>query len=206
MVVIERGGAEAESSQAPEPQLRAGVYNLLAGLFAGPPREQTLHSLAAVVAQPADGPVATAWASLAQAARDADAEALDDEYHALFIGLGRGEVVPFGSWYLTGFLMGRSLARLRTDLKRLGLERDQDVHEPEDHISALLEAMRLLSEANGGRTLAVQRDFFDAHLAPWVERFMRDVQRARSAVFYSAVAQLGERFIVLEKQYLNLSA
>ena len=41
----------------------------------------------------------------------------------LFIGLGRGELLPYGSSYLTGFLHERPLARLRADLGPLGIER-----------------------------------------------------------------------------------
>ncbi len=195
----------AESSwPAAEQWLRSRVYTLLAQLFADVPAPQLIAPLAAIDATDESGPLAEAWERLASAAADADPEALDIEYHALFIGLGRGEVMPFGSWYQSGFLMGRPLVQLREDLRAFGLEREDGVHEPEDHIAALFESMALLSGPDG-EPLARQRAFFNAHLASWVERFMQDLQQAGSAHFYRAVGAFGERFMVTEKQYLEMA-
>lgn len=196
-----------DQSEAIEPGgeewLRSRVYGLLGRLFADIPGPEVIEPLTALEVDPADGPLAEGWGGLADAARASDVEALDIEYHALFIGLGRGEIMPFATWYLTGFLMGRPLVRLRQDLRRLGLERGDGVHEPEDHIAALFEAMALLSGPEGS-SLAAQREFFNTHLAGWVERFMQDLRAAQSARFYKAVGAFGERFIVLEKQYLEM--
>ncbi|PWG62220.1 TorD/DmsD family molecular chaperone [Spiribacter halobius] len=195
---------ERESMQTDsEEWLRSRVYGLLGRLFADIPPAEVIEPLRALEVDPADGPLAEGWHGLAEAARAAGDEALDIEYHALFIGLGRGEVMPFASWYLTGFLMGRPLVKLRRDLRALGVEREDDVHEPEDHIGALFEAMALLSGPEGG-SFAAQREFFNAHLASWVERFMQDLRGAPSARFYKAVGAFGERFMVLEKQYLEM--
>lgn len=186
-----------------EEWLRSRVYGLLGRLFADVPGDELIEPLRGLEVDPADGPLAEGWRGLADAARAADAEALDIEYHALFIGLGRGEVMPFATWYMTGFLMGRPLVKLRQDLRALGLERERNVREPEDHIAALFEAMALLSGPDGG-SLAAQREFFNAHLAGWVERFMQDLRGAPSARFYRSVGAFGERFMVLEKQYLEM--
>ena len=51
------------------------------------------------------------------------AERVEREYFNLFIGLGRGELLPYGSYYQSGFLHERPLARLREQLSRLGIER-----------------------------------------------------------------------------------
>lgn len=194
---------ESTAHAEPEEWLRSRVYALLGRLFADIPNEELITTLAALEITDHEGPVAIAWQNLAKAASNADAESLDIEYHNLFIGLGRGEVLPFGSWYQTGFLMGRPLAQLREDLRGLGLERDDDVHEPEDHVGALLECMALLSGPDGA-SLASQRAFFNAHIGPWIERFMQDVQHADSADFYVAVGAFAERFMVTEKQYLEM--
>lgn len=195
---------ECETTRADgEEWLRSRVYGLLGRLFADVPPAEIVEPLRGLDVDPADGPLAEGWCGLAESARAVDAEALDIEYHALFIGLGRGEVMPFATWYLTGFLMGRPLVKLRRDLRALGLERERDVHEPEDHIAALFEAMALLSGPDGG-SFAAQREFFNAHLASWVERFMQDLQGAPSARFYKSVGTFGERFMVLEKQYLEM--
>lgn len=193
----------AATQPDPEEWLRSRVYALLARLFADIPPSDVINTLSALEVSEDEGPLADGWRRLADAAGRTDPESLDIEYHALFIGLGRGEVLPFGSWYQTGFLMGRPLVQLREDLRMLGLEREDDVSEPEDHIGALLECMALLSGPDGA-SLARQREFFNAHLAAWVERFMQDVQQAASADFYVAVGAFAERFMVTEKQYLEM--
>jgi TorA maturation chaperone TorD len=149
--------------------------------------------------------MAAAWRMLAQAGERADRDALDDEYHALFIGIGRGELVPYGSWYLTGFLMEQPLALLRRDLARLGFERQPDVREPEDHAAALCETMALLIGGDEAAGLDQQREFFERHLAPWMGRFFRDMQGAESARFYRAVGYFGEQFMTIEQQYLGMA-
>lgn len=186
-----------------EDWLRSRVYGLLARLFADIPSQDVIDSLAAVDVGDDTSPMAIAWRDLAAAAEASDPESLDIEFHSLFIGIGRGEVMPFGSWYQTGFLMGRPLVQLRDDLREFGLEREGGVHEPEDHVGALFESMALLSGPEGVH-LAGQRAFFSAHLATWIERFMQDVQQANSADFYRAVGAFAERFVVTEKQYLEM--
>lgn len=148
--------------------------------------------------------MAASWQTLNVAASRTTVEALDDEYHALFIGVGRGEVVPYGSWYLTGFMMERPLAQLRRDLKRFGLERAEETKEPEDHASALCETMSLLIESPEGISPHVQKSFFDNHIEPWMGKFFEDLQQAETASFYSAVGALGEQFIELDRQYLEM--
>ena len=203
---VEAAGEAVRPTRAeagPEDWLRSRVYALLARLFAEIPSADVIDSLSGLETGDEQGPLVDAWQRLARAADQSDPESLDTEYHALFIGLGRGEVLPYGSWYQSGFLMGRPLVQLREDLRALGLEREADVKEPEDHVGALLECMALLSGPDG-MSLAAQREFFNAHLSAWIERFMQDVQQAESADFYQAVGAFGERFFVTEKQYLEM--
>jgi TorA maturation chaperone TorD len=147
--------------------------------------------------------MALAWCELSAAAHQAQASDLAAEYHNLFIGLGRGELVPYGSWYLTGFLMEKPLVQLRRDLATLGYQRPTDNCEPEDHAAALCEVMAMLIRDATG-SLQIQRQFFETHLGSWMETFFRDLQGARNACFYRAVGGLGQTFMTLEKQYLNM--
>jgi len=144
------------------------------------------------------------WRQLVAAARDASAEALEDEYHDLFIGLGRGEVVPFASWHLTGFLMERPLSDLRDDLKALGLTADAAQKDPEDHIAALCESMALIIRAEDVDA-AREQAFFARHLQPWAAKFFAELQSAKAARFYRAVGKLGQRFVDIEAQSVNFS-
>lgn len=189
-----------------EDQLRANTYSLLGALLAGPPSSELIAILSEIEADDDDAStlLAAAWAMLKAAAAKAEPGRLDDEYHELFIGIGRGELVPYGSWYLTGFLMEQPLAQLRSDLVSLGLERKEDVAEPEDHAAALCEAMSLIVAGDSG--VSRQTDFFKRHIEPWMGRFFRDMQQADAARFYRAVGQLGEQFVEVESQYLAMAA
>ena len=187
--------------------VRANTYGLLGALLAAPARREHFDLLANIDIPSTDGPstdgLMAAWSSLGRAAEHADVDAVDDEYHDLFIGVGRGELIPYCSWYLTGFVMDKPLAVLRSDLAALGFERQNDVKEPEDHAAALLETMALIT-ASAEHGIDVQRRFFDRHLATWMRTFFADLQTAESARFYRAVGRFGDRFMTFEMQYLSI--
>lgn len=190
---------------AAEDQARAQVYALLGTMLARPLPEELLAALRQIDAPaPEKGSDMTAaWGSLKQAAARATAQAVAEEYQELFIGIGRGELVPYASWYVTGFLMEKPLAELRLDLKRFGFERQEGVREPEDSAAALCETMSLIV-SSPEIDLATQRQFFEKHLSQWIGRFFGDLTTARSASFYRAVGLLGERFLEVEKSYLSM--
>lgn len=195
---------QGSAEQSAEHQYRAGAYSMLAALLRQPPQQDVLNAvtgLADVVEDKDD--FAVAMSMLGLSARTATPVELDDEFHALFIGLGRGELVPYGSWYLTGFLMEKPLSALRDDLAAMGFARNDGTCEPEDHVAALCEVMVLL--INEGRNLAEQTAFFDAHMSSWLGQFFTDLSQAKSAVFYRAVARFGKEFFNFEKQYLAMN-
>ena len=194
----------AASASSAEQARRAALYSLLAALLRRAPDQQVLE-YTRQLQDDADGDrveLPLALSTLALAARHSEMESLQDEYHALFIGLGRGELVPYGSWYQTGFLMEKPLGLLRADLRRLGFERSEEVREPEDHIAALCEVMALLIQE--GAAIETQRQFFDHHVGNWAADFFADLGGAQAAVFYRSVARLGRAFLSLESRYLSL--
>ncbi|HIF9332940.1 TPA: TorD/DmsD family molecular chaperone [Photobacterium damselae] len=180
--------------------LRIEIYNLLAHFLRQSPSQDVLDWLADLDVEGTNDPhqssMAAAWPLLKLAAQKATPIAVAEEYQDLFIGIGRGDVVPYGSWYLTGSLMEMPLAHLRSALKQLGYERNESVKEPEDHIAALLEVMAMLVE---GGDEHLQRTFFNRHLAPWCEKVSTDIKTAKSAVFYTAVGELALQFLTVEK-------
>lgn len=198
--------SEAQIAISPEDEIRANAYGLLGGLLTRIPNQDVLDRLKgiSVADNEQDNAMAAAWKTLAMAAQRATLEGVDDEYHALFIGIGRGELMPYASWYLTGFLMEQPLAQLRQDLKILGFERQEDVREPEDHAGALMEIMYMMVLDSGRISVHQQKQFFDKHLDQWIGKFFTDLQNANNAKFYSAVGVLGEQFIEVEKQYLAM--
>ena len=124
----------------------------------------------------------------------------------LFIGLGRGELLPYGSYYLTGFLHERPLARLREDLAQLGIERVDGQAEPEDHAAILCEIMAGLASGRFPAPAGADRELFEKHLAPWIGRFFADLERAEAADFYRRVGALGRVFIEIETEAFALPA
>ncbi|MGR5064947.1 TorD/DmsD family molecular chaperone [Photobacterium sp. DNB22_13_2] len=185
-----------------ESVLRVEIYGLLAHLFRKGPDQTVLDWLSSLdveANQNVSNTMAASWPVLKLAAQTTSVLAVEEEYQDLFIGIGRGEIVPFGSWYLTGSLMEMPLAHLRRDLMQLGFQRDESVKEPEDHIAALLEVMAMLVEG-GDRHL--QQVFFNRHIATWFEQLCNDLKKANSAVFYSAVAELALQFLLVEKTRL----
>lgn len=185
-------------------RFRATAYGLLGALFARPPSATLLGWLCGLELSPAeDAPMYEAWSQLQRAARQARAEEVADEYQDLFVGLGKGEIVPYASWYKTGFLMEAPLVGLRRDLRALGIERQEAVREPEDHVAALCEVMAMLVDPANGYEADQQRQFFDAHLRDWHERFFTDLHGCRSARFYRAVGSFGGAFLNLEVLYLE---
>ncbi|MGD8111772.1 TorD/DmsD family molecular chaperone [Vibrio sp. TRT 17S01] len=175
--------------------LRAQIYLMLSSLFRQVPSTELLSFLANIEVESSASEMQLAWQKVKHAADSTDGEALDDEFHALFIGVGRGEVVPFASWHRTGSLMEKPLAELRTDLSMLGFEREENVKEPEDHISALCEVMALLSTEDASH----QQSFFNKHIAPWFGSLSNQIQQAENAVFYKAVAELLTAFMAQEQ-------
>jgi TorA maturation chaperone TorD len=189
-----------------EDRVRGNVYVLLGNLLASPPDHDLLQMLSGIAAERDDeSRLAASWRSLAEAAASASPAEIRDEYDTLFIGLGRGELVPYASYYLTGFLIEKPLALLRDDLRRLGIERQPGVSEPEDHAAALCDTMALLITGDTPATLEEQRRFYARHLEVWLPKFFRELQQAASARFYRAVGQLGEQFIGVESQAFRVS-
>lgn len=183
---------------APEDLLRAQLYQLLALALCAPPTEDVLTAFANVAGD--DSRLGRTLTSCAEAARSTTPEAEDDAYHELFIGIGSGVLVPFGSYYMTGFLHEKPLAKLRQDMAALGVEQDPDVKEPEDHISSVLEMMAGLIEGRFGvpATLQQQETFFEAHVVSWAPHFFEDLSKTTPSAFYAAVGQLGMAFIEIE--------
>jgi TorA maturation chaperone TorD len=161
-----------------------------------------LENLSALRGDPS--PLGIAHAALADAAARTTADRVSREYFDLFIGLGRGELLPYGSYYLTGFLHERPLARLRADLARLGIERQEGNIEPEDHVAILCEIMAGLVDSRFDAPPGTDREFFNKHMATWIGRFFADLEKAGSADFYRRIGALGQVFINIETEAFTL--
>jgi TorA maturation chaperone TorD len=181
---------------------RAREYALLATLLARAPDQALLDRIAGLRADASA--LGLAHAALAEAARQSSVERIEREYFDLFIGLGRGELLPYGSYYLAGFLHERPLARLRESLAQLGIERAAGQAEPEDHAAILCEIMAGLASGRFAASEGAARTLFEEHVAPWMERFFTDLEQAEAADFYRRVGTLGRVFIAIEQEAFAL--
>jgi TorA maturation chaperone TorD len=182
---------------------RAGEYALLAALLSHSPDANMIEQLARLNGDAT--PLGAAHAALSSAAASMKPERIEREYFDLFVGLGRGELLPYASYYLTGYLYGRPLARLRETLNQLGLERTERLSEPEDHVAVLFEVMAGLASGQIIAPGGTDRNIFENHLKPWIGRFFLDLEHVESAIFYSRVGSLGRIFMEIETEAFSLS-
>lgn len=188
-----------DSAKASEEAFRAQHYGFLARLLSAAPSAEILAEVAAF--KGGDTALGQAYDALARTAADTTARQAESEFFELFIGVGRGELLPYASFYLTGFLNERPLADLRADLIRLGIARAEGRHEPEDHIALLCEVMAGMVR---GDYAGNQAAFFHRHIAPWAAQFFDDLVIAPSARFYRPLAEIGRLFVDIEDRAFAL--
>ena len=191
---------------AEEDRLRADLYNFLGVILSGPPDDMLLGQTAGLQGDSTD--LGQAVSTLAKMARITKPKTVESEYNRLFIGLGRGELLPYASYYLTGFLNEKPLALLRQDMTAQGLARAQNVFEPEDNIASLMEMMGAMIVGRFGRPadLNTQKTFFNKHIGPWAGHFFSDLEGAKNSVFYAPVGTVGRLFMDVEAEAFRMSA
>lgn len=178
--------------------LRANIYAFLARALARAPDSAFMDEASSLTGD--DSPIGQGFAALVKVAGRLDLDTVEREYHDLFIGVGRGELLPYASYYLTGFLNEKPLAKLRNTMSDLGIERDPDIVEPEDHVAAIFDMMAgLIGGAFGEPAdLTIQKSFFDTHVQSWATYFFRDLESADTSVFYAPVGTIGKAFLEIE--------
>ena len=187
-----------------EDQLRADMYSFLASLLRTEPNAELVNQLTNLESD--DSTIGKSIKTLSKLASSMDLPTIRDEYVRIFVGVGRGEILPFASYYLTGFLKDKPLAKLRNDMKEIGIELAENVKEPEDHIASLFDMMSglILGKFNKKFSISEQKDFFNKHLGPWVDLLMRDIESSKIAVFYSPIGTIGREFIEIERSSFSM--
>jgi len=193
---------------APEDQARAEFYALLGRLFANAPDAAVLAALGASDTWQDDGsnPLARAWNDLVLASRAMDAEAAEQEYTDLFVGVGKAECNLHASYWIRDSAE-RPLVGVRADLAMLGLERKEGVSVYEDHLAALFETMRILVAGTGTRPpapIAQQKAFFDRHISAWIVDCCTAVMQSPIANYYRRVAQFTDCYMAVERDSLAM--
>ena len=184
----------------PEDSHRSSLYALLSFLLAKPPSQEVLSNLSDLSG--GDNEIGVSIETLTLLVRKIDIRTIQREYQNLFIGVGRGELLPYGSFYMTGFLNEKPLANLRDDMKRIGIARSEGNSDPEDHIASLCEMMSgiISNQFYTKLSMKEQRDFFSTHIGPWAKHFFKDLEGAENSVFYAPVGRLGSAFMEVEME------
>ncbi len=192
-------GSEFSIPMPPEDVLRAQIYRLLAGFLSLPPDNSRLKAASDLVGD--DSEFGAAIGNFARIAGRIDVETADVEFHDLFIGVTRGELLPYGSYYQTGFLNEKPLANLRKEMARQGIERIGGLKDPEDHIASILEMMAGLIEGAYGDPVVPgkQKKFFEIHVNSWASHFFRDLEAAEYSVLYAPLGTIGRLFMKIEQ-------
>ena len=194
----------ADPIVAEEDALRADLYDLLGALLARPPSKDLLQRVAALTGDGSE--LGQAIQTLAHMSGMLKPEGIETEFNTLFIGLTRGELMPYASYYKTGFLHEKPLAILRNDMRRLGIERAPNVYEPEDNMASLCEMMAGLIRGTFGSGAGTDKDFYNTHLAQWAGHFFTDLEGAKASVFYAPVGAIGRAFMEIEREAYRMEA
>jgi len=196
-----------ESALSEEDRARADLYAVLARLFYAAPDRDLLERLARHenLFGAEEVPLGRAWRALARAASDADPEALTLEYDSLFVGVGKAQVTPYCSHYLTATGRERIVVALRDELRELGLVRAGDSHEPEDHVAVLCEVMRhLVSLGSGDHAIGGQKQFFMRYISGAYIQLTDEILGAAATQFYKDVARVMRVFFDVESQSFEM--
>jgi TorA maturation chaperone TorD len=196
------------SNTLDEETARSELYGLISGvLYASPAIELIAQIRVAATDTPAAGAfLEEPWRNFVGVTRSMSDQAIKDEYEVLFGGVGKPEIYLYGSHYLSGFLNEKPLARLRTDLSQLGLERSEVMSDTEDHFAYLCEVMRYLIAGDdvAVANLTKQREFFSTHIQPWANQMCDAIQSNTRANFYAALAELIRAFMGVEAQGFDM--
>ncbi len=194
----------AQVAISEEDGMRANLYGLLGSLLFAAPDAQTLKTMQDLSGDETE--MGQAFNTLAKLAGATDVKTAREEYDGLFIGMGRGELLPYASYYLTGFLNEKPLAKLRNTMRDLGIARSDEVKEPEDHIGSLFEMMGGLITGGYGAPadIKTQRDFFSTHIEPWAEHFFKDLEKAELSRLYQPVGTIGRLFVEIETDAFSM--
>ncbi|MEP3048110.1 MAG: molecular chaperone TorD family protein [Roseibium sp.] len=188
----------------PEDKARSDLYDFLGVLLASAADDALLQQVAALRGD--DTPLGSALGVLAKIAAVTNVETAEREFNSLFIGLGRGELLPYASHYLTGFLNEKPLANLRHDMAERGIQRAEGKKEPEDNIASLMEMMggMIVGRFGSVTSVAEQKAFFNNHIGSWAIHFFTDLEASKTSVFYGAVGSLGRQFMEIEAEAFEM--
>ena len=189
-----------------EEAARGDLYALIARLLGSAPDGALLRTIAQAPPLAGHSELAHAWKALVDASSVMDGDAASDEYQELFTGMGKAAVSIYAGYYTGASAVEHPRVRIQRDLAALGLAH-RSTTQPEDHVGALFDAMRVLVAGGAGRgpaKIEEQRRFFEEHVQPGAAKFFAALATAKQANYYRRVAALGAAFLDIEVESFQL--
>ena len=149
-----------------------------------------------------------AISGLARVAKASKPRKVESEFNALFVGLGRGELLPYASYYLTGFLNEKPLATLRSDMAVRTMTVRPNVYEPEDNIASLMEMMAgmIVVALARLRLWTIKRRSLTSTSRPGPDISYSDLEAAKNSILYASVGNVGREFMEIEREAFRMTA
>ncbi len=190
-----------------EDRARADYYALLARLYFDAPDAALLAAIADAAPIEGEGAsaLASSWAALQSACRDADPEMLGFEFSSVFIGTGKALVSPYATHYMTDSVKERRLVQLREELSSLGLARVGGAGVYEDHFAALCEVMRhLVLEGSTHAAAQQQKHLFINYIHQTYGPYLSSIDTCEATTFYKYVSRFSKAFFDIEAESLSM--
>lgn len=181
-----------------EEYARSELYGVLSMLFYGPPSQAVLDLIEGAAIE-GDGVLADGWRGLQAASSQTNAERAREEYESLFIGVGKPEVMLYGSYYLSGFLMEKPLAALRKTWHGSAW------NAPSTCPKAKTISPPCATPCDCCMAALQHRRNFSAHIQPWARQLFDAIDAHPGATYYRAVAGLARSFVEVETQAFDMS-
>lgn len=144
------------------------------------------------------------------------------DYAAVFLGAGIADgtvAYPYESVYTSPerLIMQDARDKVLAIYREKGLDKNETLDIPEDHVGLELEFMAYLChEAKDAMTLKdwsavamslqMQKDFLEHHLLNWMSAFCADIQKCSHVDFYKAIGKITHGYLHFDQQiihYLN---
>ena len=141
------------------------------------------------------------------------------DYASVFLGAGIAEgtvAYPYESVYTSTerLIMQDARDKVLAIYREKGLDKNESLDIPEDHIGLELEFMAYLcheaKEAlvlkdwdTASASLMLQKSFLEQHLRNWVPEFCSDIQKCSQIDFYKAVGKMTNGYLLLDTQIIH---
>jgi putative dimethyl sulfoxide reductase chaperone len=141
------------------------------------------------------------------------------DYAAVFLGAGIADgtvAYPYESVYTSPerLIMQDARDQVLAIYRERGLDKDEALDIPEDHVGLELEFMAYLCHeakeaivlndwSAAAVSLQIQKEFLEHHLLNWMSEFCADIQKCAHVDFYKAIGTITHGYLALDMQIIH---